>query len=152
MATMNEYHTPPRSLLVTDLPIVYEIDPSTNMVYAAVGPWTPAAVAEWVEQLLADPLYEPGMRGMLNLRFTAGPLPDAETTWHIVEALRPLTRIPVRTRWAVLVSSAAMFVRVRLIETLTSDGYIHFRGFQDSEDAIKWLGLESARNSWLKRM
>src|SRR5690349_19144993 len=67
------------SLDFGELPFPYEIDQGKYVVYAAVGPWNPEAVSAWVARLLADPAYTPGMRGLLNLRFTAGPLPNVET-------------------------------------------------------------------------
>ena len=134
------------------LPFPYEIDPATQVVYAAVGPWTPEAVATWVARLLADPMYHPGMRGVLNLRFTAGPLPDAATTKKIALAMRPLTHIPVRTRWAVLVASPDALTRTRIFETFTTGASIQFRVFTDDEEALQWLGVESRHNPWLNRM
>ncbi len=130
------------SLDPSELPFPYEIDQGKQVVYAAVGPWTPEAVSAWVARLLADPAYAPGMRGLLNLRFTAGPLPNVETMQRIADAMLPLTQIPVRTRWAVLVGSSAMFTRVRLFETLTAGCYVHFRAFDDDRMAWRWLGLE----------
>jgi len=134
------------------LPIVYEIDRSMHMVYAAVGPWTPEAVSTWIAELLRDPEYTPGMRGFLNLRFTAGPLPDVAMAQRIADALRPLTTIPVKSRWAILVASPSALVRVRVLETFTSESYIQFRVFDNDAAAMTWLGFESPRNPWLKRM
>jgi hypothetical protein len=136
----------------SELPFPYEIDPGTDVVYAAVGPWTPKAVREWVQILLADPAYSPGMRGMLNLRFAAGPLPDVATTQQLAEAMAPLTSLPVRTRWAVLVGSDAMLARIRLFETFTSAGSIQFRAFTNDAEAMQWLGIESHRHPWLRRI
>lgn len=133
--------------VVSDLPIVYEIDQSTQLVYVAVGPWTPEAVGTWVDRLLEDPAYVPGMRVLLNLSFAAGPLPDAQTTGTIVEALRPLTQIDIETHWAVLVPSPKALSRVRLMETLTSDGTVHFRAFEEWHDAMHWLGLQAGGSS-----
>jgi hypothetical protein len=137
---------------VSDLPIPYEIDSSTQTVYAAVGPWTAEAVRSWVELLLNDPAYVPGMRGMINLRFAAGPIPNARTLKDIAEALSPLTAIPIRTRWAFLVGTIEMHFRVRLLESLTSAGYIQFRSFDDEKRAFDWLGVETIRNPWLRRI
>lgn len=135
-----------------DLPVSYEIDRSTQTVYAAVGPWTAAAVRAWVDVLLNDPAYVPGMRGLINLRFAAGPLPNAEKLAEIAKALEPLTAIPARTRWAFLVGSIEMQLRIRLLESLTSAGYIQFRAFDNDIKALEWLGLETIRNPWLKRI
>jgi hypothetical protein len=135
-----------------DLPIAYEIDRSTQTVYAAVGPWTPRAVREWIDVLLKDPDYLPGMRGLINLRFAAGPLPNAKTLAAIAKSLEPLTGIPARTRWALLVGSIEMQLRIRLLESLTSAGYVQFRAFDSDIRALEWLGLETIRNPWLKRI
>jgi hypothetical protein len=134
------------------LPFPYEIDTATQIIYAAVGPWTAAAVTRWVEELLADPAYVPGMRGMLNLRFAAGPVPNVDAMRDIAAALAPITSIRVRTRWAVLVGSPKMFDRIRLLETFTSGGFVQFRAFDDDHAAITWLGIESHRNPWLQRL
>ncbi len=131
------------SLDLGELPFPYEIDQGKQIVYAAVGPWTPEAVSAWVARLLADPAYAPGMRGLLNLRFTAGPLPNVEMMQRIADAMRPLTLLPVRSRWAVLVGSPAMYTRVRLLETLTAGCHVHFRAFDDDAMAWRWLGLEA---------
>ena len=66
----------------------------------------------------------------------------------IAEALEPLTRMPGRARWAFLVEPGDMFDRVRLLETLTSAGYIQIRAFDDHMQAITWLGLESPTAPW----
>ncbi len=131
-----------------DLPFPYEIDVDAQIVYAAVGPWNADAVRSWVEALLNDPKYLPGMRALINLRFAAGPIPGLKTMRAIAEVLQPLTSIPARTRWAFLVEPGDMFDRMRLLETLTSAGYIRIRAFDDHMQAITWLGLESPSAPW----
>lgn len=134
-----------------DLPFPYEIDRATQILYAAVGPWTAESVTRWVQALMNDPAYLPGMRALINLRFAAGPLPQLDDLRGIAEALRPLTIVPSRTRWAMLVGSPEMFDRIRLLETLTSSGYVQIRAFDDDRQALSWLGLELPTTPWLVR-
>ena len=127
------------------MPIHYRIDASSNRITTRVfGEATIDEALQHLDELSADPSYEPGLEALLDLV-------DCETLLDVDKIRTAAARVTADPsalrfgRLAIVVASDALFGMLRMFHTLSESVFSEAQIFRDRDEALQWLG-ESGSN------
>jgi hypothetical protein len=91
--------------------------------------------------LLSDPDYDATLNDLVDLRGVARLEISADAMRQLISMYRPVDKLGVRTRLAVVAASDVTFGMSRMYELLRGDEVPEeIRVFRSYDDAVAWLG------------
>lgn len=119
---------------------VYEIDTERKFVSLCWYEFpTMSRLREVVEEVIADPQFQPGMNFLWDRRPDDANNADIRYLREAVYYLQLLAERVGPHAWAIVAHNASDFGKARMLESMSDQGKITIRAFHSRGDAEEWL-------------
>jgi hypothetical protein len=119
--------------------ITRHIDTDKRIMYATVtGEITLDDVRADIERLVTQPVYPPGIPGLIDMRNATSQL-RADEIQRLAYMVKSHGDVVGRTRRALLVSNDLLYGMYRMFAAYVADGPTEYRVFRDEDEARRWI-------------